>query len=358
MDKIKEFQKVLKKKKIDFFLAANIDFNRINYDMAYFSDYGGVGVLVIPKNKKPFLIVSRFEAKRAKRGGLRVYSPIKSKKLSEFTKEKLDQNKIKWKRVGVNKEEFTLLLKDVFKKSLKKSKFVDLMKDLYQIREQKTDKEINIIKKGCKISDDILKKCFKNFKMFKTEAEVKAFLEYEARKKGCELAFPTIVASGENSSKAHHSTEDVKLKKGFCVIDFGIRYMNYCTDTTRTIYLGKPSKKEIEMYGFLLDVQKKAIESVKLNGKCVQLFEQVKKDLGKYSKYFTHGLGHGFGVKIHEFPNITEKSKHKIKENSVFTIEPGVYLNNFGIRIEDDLLVTKNKVEILTKIGKVLKIIG
>lgn len=356
MSKIKEFQEVLKKRKIDLFLAANWDFNRIDYDMSYFSGYGGAGVLVIPKNKKPFLIVSKFEAKRAKQGGLNVYSPTKSKRLSEFTKEKLEQNKIKWKRVGVNKEEFTLLLKDVFKKSLKKSKFVDLMKELYQIREQKTDKEIDIIKKGCNISDDILEKCFKNFKMFKTEAEVKAFLEYEARKKGCELAFPTIVASGENSSKAHHSTEDIKLKKGFCVIDFGIKYMNYCTDTTRTVYLGKPSKKEIEMYNFLLNVQKNAIKNVKLNVKCAKLFEQVKKDLGKHSKYFTHGLGHGFGVKIHESPTISEKSKHKIKENSVFTIEPGIYFKDFGIRIEDDVLVTKNKVEVLTKIGKDLKI--
>ena len=154
--------------------------------------------------------------------------------------------------MGVNKEEFTLLLKDVFKKVLKKSRFVDLRKELYQLREQKTKKEIKIIKKGCRISDEILVKCFRNFKKFRREAEVKAFLEYEAKKKCCELAFPTIVASGRNSSKAHHSTEDIKLKKGFCVIDFGIRYKGYCTDTTRTVYLGKPSKKEIDMYDFLL----------------------------------------------------------------------------------------------------------
>ena len=86
------------------------------------------------------------------------------------------------------------------------------------------------------------------------------------------------------------------------------------------------------------------------------MFESVKRDLGKYDKYFTHGLGHGFGVKIHEFPNLTDKSKEKIKENSVFTIEPAVYLKNFGIRTEDDILVSKNKVEVLTKVGKVLKI--
>lgn len=355
--KIKEFQEVLKKKGIDFALFANIDFSRFDYDMAYFSGYGGVGALVIPKNKKPFLIVSKMEAKRAREGGIKVYSSLKMKRLSEFTKEKLKQNKIKWKKIGVNKEEMTLMLKDVFKKILKKSRFVDLRKELYMLSETKTKKEIEIIKKGCKISDEILEKCFKKFKKFKTEAEVKAFLEYEARKKGCELAFPTIVATGANASKAHHHTEDTKLKKGFCVIDFGIRYKNYCTDTTRTIYLGNPSKKEMQIYNFLLNIQKNAINGIKLNQKCSKIFEQVKKDLGKYAKYFTHGLGHGFGIKVHELPDLTEKSKSIVSNNQVFTVEPGIYLDDFGIRIEDDVLINSDNVIILTKIPKDLLVI-
>ena len=181
-------------------------------------------------------------------------------------------------------------------------------------------------------------------------------MEYEVKNKGCGLAFPTIVASGKNSSKAHHQTENTKLKKGFCVIDFGIRYKNYCTDTTRTIYLGKPSKKEIKLYNLLLNIQKNIIKKIKLNEKCSELFKEANKNLGKYAKYFTHGLGHGFGIKIHELPNLTEKSMDRIKENSVFTIEPGIYSKNSGIRIEDDILVTKDNVEILTKIDKKLLI--
>ena len=357
MAKIKEFQQILKKKKIDFFLAINIDFERCDYDMTYFSGYNGVGALVIPKNKKPFLIVSGMEKKRAQKGGLKVYSPPKAKRLIEFISEKVKQNKIKCKRIGVNKEEITLLLKDYLKKSFKKAKLVDLRKELYEIREQKTKKEIEIIKKGCKISDNLLRNCFKNFKKFKTEAEVKAYLEYETKKLCCNLAFPTIVASGSNSSKAHHDTEDIKLNKGFCVIDFGIRYKNYCTDTTRTIYLGKPTNKEIQAYGLLLAVQERAINRIKLNMSCQKLFESVNKDLGEYAKYFTHGLGHGFGVKIHEFPNLIDKSKDKIKKNSIFTIEPAIYMKSFGIRIEDDVLVT-DKVEVLTNIGKSLLIVN
>jgi Xaa-Pro aminopeptidase len=351
MVKIKEFQKILRKKKIDFFIAVNIDFERINYDTVYFSGYNGVGALIIPKKKRPFLIVHRMEAKKAKQSKLKVYCPSKTKRMFEFIKEKVKQNKIKTRRIGINKEEFTLLLKDYLKKNFKKSRLKDLRKELYKLREQKTKKEIEIIKKACKISDNILKKCFKNFKKFKTEAQVKAFVEYETKKIGCNLAFPTIVASGTNSSKAHHSTEDTKLKKGFCVIDFGIRYKNYCTDTTRTIFIGKPSKEQIKTYNFLLKAQKNIIKKIKLNKKCSKLFQEIKDDLGKYSKYFTHGLGHGLGVKIHEFPNLTEKSKNRIKENTTFTIEPAIYQKNFGIRIEDSILVTK-KTTILTNVSK------
>jgi Xaa-Pro aminopeptidase len=355
--KIKELQHILKKKKIDFALFCNIDFSRFDYEMAYFSGYGGVGALIIPQNKKPFLIVHKMEAKRAKKGGIKVYSPQKIKRLSAFAKEKLRQNGIKWRRIGVNKEEITIMLKEVFQKVLKKSKFLDLRKELYQLRETKTKKEIEIIRKGCKISDEILKNCFSQFKKFKTEAEVKAFLEYEVNKRGCGLAFPTIVASGPNASKAHHESEDTILKKGFCVIDFGLRYKNYCTDTTRTIYLGKPTKKEIDIYNFLLNVQKNIIKGIKLKQKYSKVFEHAIIELGKYSKYFTHGLGHGFGIKIHELPDLTEKSKNKVMNNQVFTVEPGIYLNKFGIRIEDDILVKDNKIIILTRIPKDLLVV-
>ena len=182
-------------------------------------------------------------------------------------------------------------------------------------------------------------------------------MEYGAKKKGCEIAFPTIVASGINSSEVHHNTSNDKLKRGFCIIDFGIRHKNYCTDTSRTIYLGKPSKKEIEIYNMLLRVQEDAIRKIKPNMKCSCLHKEVKKNLGKHAKLFTHGLGHGFGIMVHELPSLIDDSKDKIKENSVFTIEPGIYFRNFGIRIEDDVLVAKGKVEVLTRASKELTII-
>ena len=140
----------------------------------------------------------------------------------------------------------------------------------------------------------------------------------------------------------------------FCVIDFGIRYQNYCTDTTRTIYLGKATKKEKDIYNLILAAQTNAISNVTKGTKCKDIYNQVKKDLKQYKDYFTHGLGHGFGIKVHELPNLTNLSKDSLKNNSVFTIEPGIYFKNIGIRIEDDILIQNNKIYVLTKISKKL----
>ena len=140
-------------------------------------------------------------------------------------------------------------------------------------------------------------------------------------------------------------------------MDFGVKCKGYCSDMTRTIFVGNPNKKDKEIYNFLLNIQKNAINEVKENKKCSELYDFVNKNLGKYKSNFTHGLGHGVGVEIHELPNLTLNSKDRIKNNMVFTIEPGIYLpKRFGIRIEDTILFRK-KTEVLTKTTKDLLIV-
>jgi len=356
--KIKEFQAVLKKRKVSFALFYNTDFERREHNMIYFSQYSGVGVLVVPVFKKPFLIVPKMEFRKAKEGIVkRVYVLDKEKRFFENVKFFLNKNKIRSKKIAIDKNIFTLNAFKELKRNFTGKKYVDISNECCLLRQTKTKKEIVIIKKACVISDHILAKCFSNFKKFKTESDVRAFLEYETKKRGCDLAFPTIVASGVNAVKPHHETKVSRLKKGFCIIDFGVRYKNYCSDTTRTIFFGKISKKEKEIYNFLLAVQKDLIKNIKTGKNCSAVYNECIKSLKKYAKYFTHGLGHGFGIRIHELPNLTEKSKDKIVSNMVFTIEPGIYLKRFGIRIEDDILIEKNKVKVLTKVPKELKVV-
>ena len=351
--KIKQFQKFLAEKKTDFALFYNIDSMDYDKDIVYFTGYKGIGALVIPKNKKPFLVVPEMEYGRIRNKNIRVYKWTKKKRLFEFILDVINKNKIKKKKIGINKNVFTLNVHRSFKKYLKKNKIIDVSGLCGKVRAIKTEEEAKNIKKACSITGLLFSSLIKNIKKkkLKTESDVVGFLNKKAKDFNCELVF-AVVASGKGASVPHYEAQNIRLRRGFCVIDFGVRYKNYNSDMTRTIYIGKPSKKEINLYTFLLNIQKNTKKNIKINDSCGRIYNSVKEQLGKYSKNFNHGLGHGIGIKIHELPNLTDKSKDKIQKNMVFTVEPGIYFQNkFGIRIEDTVLM-KEKAIRLTKTTK------
>jgi Xaa-Pro aminopeptidase len=353
--KIKEFQKELRNKKIDFAFFYNLDSASFDPTMTYFSGYTGYGLMIIPAKTRPFLIVPKMEIARAQSQGFSLYKWDK-KDLFKQIKQllKIKAGKAKAKTVGIDATMFSVAMQKKLRKNLK-PKFKDVSRIMSHLREIKTKKEIENIRKACRITDNIFSGIIKNFKRFRTESDIAAYIEFEAKKRGCDMAFKPIVASGGNSAMPHYEPSNIKLKKGFCVMDFGVKYKNYCSDMTRTIFVGKPAKKDIEIYSFMKDVQEQLLAEVKVGKRCKTLYESATKKLGKFSKNFTHGLGHGFGIEIHESPNLSENIKQKLKPGMVFTIEPGIYFpKKLGIRIEDDVLVTKNKVEVLTRSSKEL----
>jgi len=350
-------QDILEKKNLDFAFFHNLDSMKINPNIAYFAGYNGLGALVIPKSKSPFLLAPKMEYEKAKKSIVKKVYAIDKKKFFDSIKIVLKRNGIKGKKIAIDNVNFNLNFYKNFKKDLKGIKTRDISLDCLRLRQIKTEKELQIIKKGFNYADKILKNAINNFKDFKTESGASSFLEYETKKLGFDVSFPPIVASGNNASMPHHEPENVKLKNGFCVIDFGTKYKGYCTDCTRTIYIGKPSNKEKGIYNFLLNIQKNIVGNIKINDNCGKIYENCVKSLGKYSKYFIHGLGHGVGVEIHELPNLSSGSKDKIIEDMVFTIEPGIYLpKKFGIRIEDTILMQRKPI-ILTKVPKDLLIV-
>jgi len=336
---------ILKKKGLDYILVIN---SRIKDPVFfYFTNFDVESGHLIFSKKDILLLVSDMEYKRAKKESLvkKIKKFERSKLFMEFIKKKL-----KGKIIGINYNNVSLATAKRLKKFCK---IKDVSSELNEIRAVKTEQEIEKIRKACSVASEILNDAIENFKKhkFQKETDVKNFLENETRRKDCELAFRPIVASGRNSSLPHYNAEEIKLRKGFCVIDFGVKYKGYCSDITRTIYIGTPLRKEIEEYEKVLFVQKKCIEMIKLGVKAEKLYLFAKKNL----KNMIHGLGHGVGVEIHERPNLLEGSRDKLLKNMVFTIEPGTY-NKYGIRIEDTVLL-KNNPEILTKIDKKLKII-
>lgn len=227
-------------------------------------------------------------------------------------------------------------------------------KQIRKIKQQNRHK-IKQVARACKETSKILGRCIRLLPKFSRERQVKNYLEKEAKKKGYKLAFRTIVASGKNAANPHYSKCNSNLKRGFLVIDFGVKFNGFCSDMTRTVFLGKPTKKEIKLYKKVLSVQEKSIKMLK-NKNLKTIAKYARKKLGKE---FIHSLGHGIGRKVHEPFTIDEKGSEKIKEGSCFTVEPGIYCKGkYGIRIEDTLAKISNKFKIFTNFPKKLVIIN
>lgn len=213
------------------------------------------------------------------------------------------------------------------------------------------------VKKACEISSVILKECIDNFEIFKTEKDVVKWLRRKAKERNVKLSFPPLIVSGNNFLEIHHKSNNTKLR-GFAILDFGVKYNGYCGDVTRMIYKGEPSKKDFEIYDLILRLHKTAIKEIKVGMNCFELDMMIRDGYEKDRKKFRHSLGHGVGKRIHQPPWIKPSSKYKFKENDVVTIEPGWYSKTKGVRIEDTVLLTKNKKEILTKLDYDLKILN
>ncbi len=226
-------------------------------------------------------------------------------------------------------------------------------------RQKKSDGEIAAIQKACEIGDNAFLFILTKIKEGITEKELAFELEFFIKKQGATLSFDSIVAFGAHASMPHYQTGNSKLKKNsFVLLDFGVKIDNYCSDMTRTIFFGKPTNEQKKMYDAVYQGQQKAIRqcnnlTMKQSAKKVKVSE-VDKAARTYIERqgypsIPHSLGHGIGIDVHELPIISPNSKSELSEGMVFSIEPGIYIPNFGgVRIEDLFALEKNKLRQLT----------
>ncbi|MBR3655535.1 MAG: aminopeptidase P family protein [Elusimicrobia bacterium] len=223
---------------------------------------------------------------------------------------------------------------------------------LLEKRKIKNKEEIKNIKKACEIVSDVFETVKKKVVSGMTELDIHFKIEEEFAKKHVVQSFKTIVASGQNSANPHHISGKRKVKKNDIVlIDMGCIYNGYCSDLTRTFFVGKENKYQRKIWDIVKFAHDKALENVKQNIKAsdIDSFARDTIKLAGYEKNFIHTTGHGVGLDIHEAPSVGSKSKDILKESMVITIEPGIYLDKkFGVRIEDTVLVTKNGYKVLT----------
>lgn len=222
--------------------------------------------------------------------------------------------------------------------------------------------EIDTIKKAVKIADDTFTHILKFLKPGITEIEVAAEMEYHMRKLGAKgTSFDTIIASGKRSSMPHGVASDKKLEAGDPVtMDFGALYHDYCSDMTRTVFLGQPDPEIKRIYSIVLEAQLKALEGAKegLLGKEIDAIARDHITANGFGDHFGHGLGHGVGLEIHEEPRLSKLGNVRMENGMVVTVEPGIYVNGLGgVRIEDIIVINGEKPSILTESSKDIIII-
>ena len=221
--------------------------------------------------------------------------------------------------------------------------FVETENIIEKQRMIKDDEEISNIKKACEITDNCFSYILTYIKPGMTEKQIANEIEdyYKQRTDG--LSFETIVASGENSSKPHAIPTDRKRQDvDIITIDMGCKVNGYCSDMTRTFFVGKLPEEMKTIYDRVLENQNKVIEEMKDGANTRLLTKMVESDFQLNGYDLIHALGHGVGMEIHESPYINRRSDMILKENMVVTDEPGIYIpGKFGVRIEDTIQITK-----------------
>ena len=221
----------------------------------------------------------------------------------------------------------------------------------------KDETEVKKLKKAIQIAEKAFLDMLDFIKEGKTEKEIAAYLEYRMKVYGAERAgFETILASGPRSALPHGIASDKVIEDGdIIVVDFGCVYEGYHSDLTRMVAIGEPGHEVRKVHDIVFNAQIKAIKEAKpgMTGKEIDAIARTYIESKGYKKEFGHGLGHGVGLEIHESPRISPMGKEEIVKGVVFTIEPGIYLEGqFGIRIEDDVIMRKDGVEVLSTLDR------
>ncbi len=223
-----------------------------------------------------------------------------------------------------------------------------------------TNDEIEKLRLAAMLGDKCFEYIIDEIKIGMTEKEIASKMDNFMLSNGAEkLSFDTIVGSGINSSQIHSTPTEKKIEYGdIILLDYGCVLNGYCSDTSRTIFVGEVKEKYKKIYDIVLASQLKAIDEI-LSGMTCNEADATARDYILENGYnFNHALGHGVGKEVHELPIISPKHNEMLENNTVFSIEPGIYIENeFGVRIEDTVVLKNGRVETLSKANKNIIII-
>ena len=340
-EKISNLQLLLNEQEIDTLLIGNFG-HQIKDDLLYYLllTHLELGIMFIPKEGRSTLYAIPFEVAQLQEQYPEIHVQPLDKKLNELLENY--PGSIGCRPVALPATQY-------------QTSFVPLTGEEYVIA-VKLQEEIAQLREAASITDRIFSELLHAWPTFHTETDVESFIQKQCITHAVVPSFPPIIASGKNAANPHHHPTGDVLQQGFCVIDMGVRYKGYCSDMTRTIYIGSPTNDEQKIYDQILSAQEKTIQQISNQKNTSSLSEFCRAALGeKFNPYFTHSLGHGIGTQVHEWPSVSTKSDVILQPGMIITIEPGVYIpDKWGIRIEDDVLVTEHGYETLTQSPKKL----
>ena len=315
------------------------------YSMRYITGYcGDTGIAVISKNSQTiftdFRYIYQAQAQAKDYEIIDIANDGYAKTIAAYAKQK------GFTSIAFNEDETKYSTYCAFKKEFGDIAMIPYKEQLANLRMVKSAEELEFIKEAEHIGDVVFTKILNEIKPGMTELEIAAKIEYLLKTNGAEgISFDPIVASGINSSMPHAVPSHKQIEKGdFLTMDFGCLYRGYCSDMTRTIVVGKASEKQKEIYNTVLKAQLAVLDQLKagMQGKAI---DKIARDIiygAGYEGCFGHGLGHSVGLFIHENPRASMRADELVLENMTLTVEPGIYVKDFGgVRIEDLVVVTK-----------------
>jgi len=352
--RLKAARKIMDSSHLDGVLFSSLE------NIRYFCGFtGSDGTLVITQKDSFFLTDSRYWTQSEEE--VKESQIIHYKKKMEGIFSLLFD--LKLRKIGFESAFLTFSAHQfLLERSANEAKLIPLEDELKNLRAIKDDQELALLRTAIEIASNAFLHILGRLKEGVLEREIALEMEWFMKRKGAEaLGFDIIIASGKRSVLPHGKASGKRIEKGdFILIDFGSGFQGYHSDQTRTVVCGNPSLEQQKIYQIVKEAHDKAIEKVRPGIPICEVDGAARDHIRNrgYGEYFGHGTGHGIGLAVHEDPVVNSENKGLIQEGMVFTIEPGIYIPDWGgVRIEDMVLVTPHGVELLTYLPGELKVI-
>lgn len=362
MSKLTQLQNYLSENGLDAAFITTPD------NVFYFSGFKSnpherlLGIMVF-QNAEPFLICPKMEMPDAVAAGWQyeVVGHEDTENAWDVVAKTVASRNTNFASLAIEKSHLTIDRYEAIQQRYPQLRFSGIDEKVNALRICKDETELVKLRKAAKLADYAIQVGCDAIAEGKTEMEILNTIESAIKAKGYAMSFDTMVLAGEKAASPHGTPGDRKIQKGDLILfDLGVIYDGYCSDITRTVAFGQPSEEQINIYNTVRKANETAVAAVKPGVRAMdldKLARDVITDAG-YGEYFTHRLGHGLGISVHEFPSITGTNEMILNPGTVFTIEPGIYKTDVaGVRIEDDVIVTNDGFEVLTKFTKELVIL-